>query len=158
MSPLWNTSECSHPTGTWSRLILSLLLALPACDGHLVAMDIKEQRTAQEKAHRHISYSCGESNVVELVQTVAKSLNLIEQSGSTEVVSQNKYEWRSSDGHFMLSLQTQGTGLWRLELLDWPNSSQSELSTRAEAEIRKRKKSLPTSAQDQRRVKDSHLR
>lgn len=119
-------------------VILSLLLSLGACDGHLVTLDIKEQQTAYERPHRHILYSCGENNVVDLVQSVARSLNLIEDSGSTEGVSQDRYRWRSPDGRFMLILGNQNNGLWRVELVDWPDPSRSELSIHAEAQIRQR--------------------
>jgi hypothetical protein len=116
--------------------ILALLLNLGACDGHLVALNIREHQSAYEKPHRRTLYSCGGSNIPELVRAVAKSLDLIEESASTELVLQNKYRWRSSDGRFTLFLGNQNGGLWQVELIDWPNSSRSELSTHAEAEIR----------------------
>jgi hypothetical protein len=77
---------------------------------------------------------------LELVQAVATSLNLVAEGTSTEVTSHNKYEWRSSDGRFRLFLQDQNGGVWRVELVDWPNPSRSELSKHAEAQIRKRVK------------------
>lgn len=120
-----------------TSVIFALLISLLGCDGHLVTLNIKEQQTAHEKAHRRTLYSCGGPNIPELVRSVAESLNLIEETTSTEATSQNKYKWRSSDGRFMLFLENQNGGLWRLELVDWPNSSQSELSTHAEAKIRK---------------------
>jgi len=116
--------------------ILALLLSLEACDGHLVTLNIREHQSAYEKAHRRTLYSCGGSNIPDLVRAVAKSLDLIEENASTETVLQNKYRWRSSDARFMLFLENQNRGLWRVELIDRPNCSQTELSIRAEAEIR----------------------
>ena len=115
-------------------VILALLLSLGGCDGHLVTLNIKEQKAAHEKAHRRTLYSCNEPNTVELVRAVARSLGLVEQSTS---VSRNKYNWQSSDGRFMLFLENQEGELWRVELVDWPEPSRSKLSTQAEAEIRK---------------------
>ena len=116
--------------------ILALLLSLGACDGHLVTLNLREHQSESEKTHRRTLYSCGGSNLPELVRAVAKSLDLIEESASTETVLQNRYRWRSSDGRFVLFLENQNGGLWRVELIDWPNSSRSKLSTHAEAEIR----------------------
>jgi hypothetical protein len=79
---------------------------------------------------------------VELVRAVAESLNLMEEPSSAEVASQSEYKWRSPDGRFMLFLENPNGGLWRVDLVDWPNSSQSELSSHAEAKIRQ---SLKTS-------------
>ncbi len=118
-------------------VIFALLISLAGCDGYLVTLNIREQQAAHEKAHRRTLYSCGGQNIPELVRSVAESLNLIEGTTSTEATSQNKYKWRSPDGRFMLFLDNQNGGLWRLELVDWPNSLQSELSTHAEAELRR---------------------
>ena len=118
-------------------VIFALLISLGGCDGYLVTLNIKEQQAAHEKAHRRTLYSCGGQNVPELVRAVAESPNLIEETSSTEATGQNKYKWRSPDGRFMLFLENQNGGLWRLELVDWPNPSRSELSAHAEAKIRK---------------------
>ena len=128
-------------------VIFALLLSLGGCDGYLVTLNIREQQAAHEKAHRRTLYNCGGENVLELVRAVAESLNLIEATVSTEATSQNKYKWRSPDGRFMLFLENQNGGLWRLELVDWPDSSQSELSAHAEAKIRESVKTSCSSSQ-----------
>lgn len=118
--------------------ILALLLSLGGCDGYAVTLNIRERPASDEKAHRHTVYICSGQNAVDLVQAVAKSLNLIEVSASAVVVSQNQYEWHSSDGRFRLALQNPKDGAWPVVLADWPESSRSELSKRVEAEIRQR--------------------
>jgi len=116
-------------------VVLSLLLGISACDGHLVRLNIREQQTAHQKANRRTLYSCGGQDIPQLVRAIAESLNLVEEPASTDMTSQSKYKWRSPDGRFMLFLENQSGGSWRAELVDWPNSSQSELSSHAEAKI-----------------------
>ena len=127
-------------------VIFALLLSLGACDGHLVTLKIREQQSAHEKAHRRTLYICGGPNVVELVRAVAESLNLIEETAAIDATSQNKYKWRSPNGRFMLFVENPNNGLWQVGLADWPEPTQSELSKRAEAEIRQRVKTSCSSS------------
>ena len=83
---------------------------------------------------------------MELVRAVAESLNLIEETASTEATAQNEYNWKSPTEGFVLSVVSQNGGLWRVDLADWPKSMQSELSKRAEAEIRQRVKTSCSSS------------
>lgn len=119
-----------------SLAMFFLLLTLTACDGHFVALDIREQQTAHQKASHRTLYGCGGTNIVDVVGAVADSLHLVQRPASTSVAPRSQYEWSSPDGRFMLSLENQSGGLWRAVLADWPESSRSALSSQAEAKIR----------------------
>lgn len=74
-------------------VFLALLLNLGGSDGHLVTLNIREQKTAHVTAHHRTLCSCGGQNILELVQAVAESLSLVEETASTEATSQDKYKW-----------------------------------------------------------------
>jgi hypothetical protein len=126
-----------------SRLssIMGLLLLLAACDGHLERFTIKEQTTAGQKASRHTLYACGQ-DVVETMRAVANSLNLVvaDRTLAGGPLPEYRYEWRSQEVGFVLGLERKNPELWRVDLADWPGSSQSVLSLRVERVIRERLK------------------
>ena len=117
-------------------LMVALLSSLSACDGYVVRLTVREQPTVHDRPHRHTLYVCGGQNVVELLQGVAKSLSLREENAASEAGAQKKHEWLSADGKFMLNVQGQDAGVWSVDLVDWPDFPQSNLSKQAEAEIR----------------------
>jgi len=137
-SSIWRSQNEMLMIMRRSPLIVAVLLSLGGCDGHLVTLNIREQQTAHERAHRRTLYVCGGPDVPELVRVVADSLNLIEETASPEAMSKSEYTGRSPDGRFRLFLENINGGVWRVELADWPNSSQSALSKHVEAEIRQR--------------------
>ena len=114
-------------------VVLALLL-LGGCDGHLVTLNIRDQPAADGRSHRRDLYTCDGQTTLETIQSIAQSLNL----ASYEVASDNRYTWRSQDGNrqFILGLEALGDGRWKVSLMDWPSNQQSQLSSRAEAEIR----------------------
>jgi hypothetical protein len=118
-------------------IIFASLLSLAGCDGYLVTLNIRERTAAHETAHRHTLYSCNEPNTLKLVRGVAESFNLEERSVPIKDGSRNNYGWITSDRHFSLFLDNQNDGLWRVDLVDWPDFPQSRLSKQVEAEIRK---------------------
>jgi hypothetical protein len=112
---------------------LALVLLLAGCDGHLVRLRIKEQPAV---VHRKDIAVCAGQDVVGPVRSVARSLSLVEKSRESEVAP---LAWCTRG--FVLSLARETNGWWTVNLADWPNSSRSELSFQAEAEIRKALKS-----------------
>lgn len=122
--------------------MVGLLLLLAACDGHLERFTVNEQMTAGRTARGHTLYACGQ-DVVEAMRAVAGSFNLVAADRATFPGS--THEWRSPEVGFILRLERKKPGLWRVDLADWPDSSQSVLSLRVEREIRKRLKTECTS-------------
>ena len=112
---------------------LALALLLAGCDGHLVKLRITEQPAV---VHRKDIGVCAGQDVVSTVRTVARSLALVERSREGEAAS---LAWDKRG--FALSLAHETNGWWSVQLMDWPDSSRSELSFQAEAEIRKALKS-----------------
>jgi hypothetical protein len=115
----------------WCALGLVLLLA--GCDGHLVRLRIKEQPAV---VHRKDISVCAGQDVVGPVRTVARSLALDERPRASEVAP---LAWVTRG--FAMSLVRETNGWWTVELMDWPGADRSQLSFRAEAEIRKALKS-----------------
>ena len=111
----------------WCAFALVLLLA--GCDGYLVRLRIKEQPAV---VHRKDIGVCAGQDVVGPVRTVARSLALDERSRASEVAP---LVW--STRRFELSLVRETNGWWTVRLMDWPDADRSQLSFRAEAEIRK---------------------
>ena len=121
-----------------SRLssVIGLLLLLAACDGHLERFTVKEQTSTGQKAHRHTLYACGQ-DVVETMRAVAGSLNLVASDRGPEGAPLPDHTYRWQAVNFFLTLERKNPGLWRVDLADFPDSSQSVLSIRVEREIRK---------------------
>ena len=115
----------------WCALALVLLLA--GCDGYLVRLRIKEQPAV---VHRKDIVVCSGQDVVGPVRTVARSLSLDESPRASEVAP---LRWVTRG--FLLSLVRESNGSWTVGLMDWPDAHRSQLSFRAEAEIRKALKS-----------------
>ena len=118
-----------------------LLLSLAACDGHIKWLSIKEQPTKAPSAHKHTLHACGE-DVVEAVRAVARSLNLVAADPAPKGTGlpEDRYAWGSSDQRFVMGLEGESPGVWRVALMDWPSSARSALSRQAEREIRNRLK------------------
>ncbi len=115
----------------------ALCVFLGACDGHLATLNIREPSSADHGALRHTLYVCAGRNVLESVRFVAASLELVEETPAGEAIPAGAHEWHSQDSSFRLWLESQSGGSWKVSFVDWPDSSRSALSSRAEMEIRK---------------------
>lgn len=119
-----------------SLVVIGLLLSLGACDGYVVLLTLKEQQTAHDKPHRHTLYICGDQDVMQLLQGVAKSLNLSDYGVVGHDGAEKRYGWASPDGKFTMRVGDRNAGVWSIYLADWPDFPQSRLSKQVEAEIR----------------------
>jgi hypothetical protein len=122
-----------------SICLLALVMTLAACDGHLSKFNIKEPNAAASANPRGRTFeACGGQDVVGTVRAVASSLGMAEHAGA-----EGRYEWWIRDESlpnetFTIALAPGSAGLWTVQLMDWPGIGRSELSRRAEAEIRGR--------------------
>ncbi len=130
--------------GNMGRKIVSLIVAvslLAACDGHIVRLSLKERSLEfPQKAVGRTLEVCAGEDIVGTVRAVAGSLSLTDALAERGVVSNDHYTWCAPDGRFNLHLDHETSGSWTVSLLDWPRPSRSDLSVRAEADIRSRLK------------------
>lgn len=119
--------------------VIGLLLLLAGCDGHLERLRIKEQPAMAQSTRRHTLHACGQ-DVVQTMRAVADLLNLVavERGSMGGPAPEDSYEWGSSEARFVMALKRQSPGVWIVDLADWPTFAQSEISRRAETEIRHR--------------------
>src|SRR5262245_4986037 len=115
-------------------LFTSLLFLLTGCDGHVRVLYLKPPQA--EKPPWSIASVViqieGDEDVLAMVANVAMRLNLKPDSNAPNT-------WLIqglNTGSFHISVTKEGMGYWTIGLLDWPSSTRSQYSVKAEEAIR----------------------
>lgn len=106
----------------------SVAMVLSGCDGHLRMMYLQEPSataTPQYAGVRVVKIS-GDLDALSIVEHVALQMSLVQDLGRDNT-------W-SSDGFVLRAVQEE-EHLWRIEMLDWPSFTRSDLSRVVEEKI-----------------------
>src|SRR5215470_15311728 len=117
-------------------LFVVLVIVAGACDGHMRRFYVREPAAPRPPWYEFatvVTVPKG-ADVHGVVSQVADELGMQRDSEDG-----NSYRARSEAGYaLIMHVRDEGNSLWTVRLLDWPTTSRSELSRRAEHEIRTR--------------------
>lgn len=113
-------------------LLLVSILLLGGCDGYSRALYLREPNGPKPPWHVGATTVkvCGGQNIVAIVRSTAKELQLAPDPNLKDAWVDNPEGWR-----FAMSVRQLADGLWVASLADWPSVKRSDLSIAAEKSI-----------------------